>query len=247
MALVAYDNVATGTKASNAALPTLSVSINPVSTVNGLILIGVNWWSRYQNSLTPDICDLTGVTYNGNACTQYGEKLYSSAYDEVWYYIGSIAGAHNVVASWDDLDTPGAVFPLTAGMTVMSFINVNQSTPFKASSASGSGTTSPITKTITTLDTSGLLVDCVGAQKGTSTLTITKGASQTQRSNFTAGTLAATLVTGASTMVDPNPSANATMTWTESTNKAWGTWMLELASVAAVAGGPNLLPLLGVG
>lgn len=132
---IAYDTTAQGkATATNA---TLTISITPTGS-NNIALIGV----ADQNSID----NVTGVTYDGNACTKIASgQAGAGAYVSLWYYLGAPASAKNVVIS--RTLTTNALYG-----QVLSFSGAKQSAqPDNSNSQVGTGNVTSRTCTLTTV------------------------------------------------------------------------------------------------
>lgn len=246
---VAYDSAATGTRVepSQVSNPSFTLSVTPTSTTNGILVGLVAWIPAKGNSIEIDNIAVTGMTYNGSAMTAVSGTPFSPQTGvgkiDAYYYIGTISGAHNMVVSWDDLDSPGTAINMTSCTAGVCFTGVHQTTPI-AQVAHSSGILSPITTTITTASANNMVVDCAGMFPAVSGITIAVSGSNTQRVNQGAGSLAATTRQGVSTLQATGGSD--TMSWTESVSKDWGQCVIELAAAAASAASVSTLMMMGI-
>jgi prepilin-type N-terminal cleavage/methylation domain-containing protein len=131
----AVDNASSGTTASDTA-SSMTVSHATGSGSDRLMLVGIS----YNNSGDETV---TGVTYNGTALTQVGER---NNLDDAQVYIYSLvapeSGTHNVVINFSSALDEGAI----AG--VMTFTGVDQSTPLGTFASSTGDDSTPATVNI---------------------------------------------------------------------------------------------------
>lgn len=232
------------TSTTGVSFPSMTLSHNPVSITNGALIVFSTYLAGVSNTICPDcIPYIITMTYAGNSMTYYGTFTAATGRaTEVWYYIGTVAGAQSIVITWDDSANPGGLLELTARSTGISVTGANQSTPI-VQSGTASGTTSPVTKALTTASANNMLLACAFVNKGTSASVLTVSGGATQRSNASVGTNGSTTTTGVSTLAATGGSD--TMSWTQSVNRNWGEYMLEIGEF--VASTTRLLSALGCG
>jgi hypothetical protein len=226
---VTYNSVSTGSIATSAVLPSLTISHAMAAGTNTFLIAGVTWESSVGNSVAPDVEIISSVTYGGVSMTFLSSVSQGASTTEIYYYLAP-SGTANVIVTWDDFDFPGSSCLVTAGVAILGFANVNQTTPI-AQSGSATGLNSPITKALTTASASNMLVDFTASVLAT---TIAVSGSNTERANFTYGTLGSIARQGASTLQATGGSD--TMSWTEgTTTRDWSTFLVELGAVASAS------------
>ncbi len=166
------------------------------SSSNRLLIVG----TTVSDSRT--ITDTTGVTYNGTNLIKLDSQTFKSNTEdtEFWYMVNPPSGAHDVVV------TPTGYADIAT--IVVSFYNVNQSTPFGTQSKIGYDTQVTSISRAPTTTTNQLVVDLLGSD--TNNGNFNPDASQTTIENY----YTYTPQTGISTK--PSSGTSTTMTWTDS-------------------------------
>jgi hypothetical protein len=189
---VAFDQVSSGTPASNAAGP-VSWTHTPVGTPTAVAVL-------------VDTYDVSGdptVTYGGTSLGTYAVKKLSGT-DIVYIYClpNPPSGAQTVNVSWISGNAYVTAFAITV-------TGSNTSSCF-SNSASASGSSNSISNTVTSA-TGQLVIDIADQDPG-GTLTAGGGQSNTSTSN----------VSGLHSAVSTAPgSASVTMTWSSSSSAPW--------------------------
>lgn len=159
----AIDAVSTDTTAADS----FTVS-HTTSGTNRLMLVGVS-----HNPNNDEV--VSSVTYNGTALTLVGSATYSNdARAEIWRLIAPATGTHDVIITFDKNMSYGAV----AG--VMTFTEVNQTTPLGTFASASSESVGPATVDVSSA-TNELVFDTVACETCTS---LTVGGGQTEYWNL---------------------------------------------------------------
>jgi|GEM_PF-4223988 len=172
-----------------------TISYTNTSGSNKLLVVGVSAQQPYGY--------VTSITYNGTQLTKLGNLSNSNqGRIEGWYLVNPPVGTFNVVVNNSQGDN--------AVIGVMSFSNVNQTTPFgTVVSAQGSGTTATVIANSAIND---LVFGVVAFNNGSTNLT--PGSGQTEYWDKTVNSS----IAGAGSM-KPG-AASVTMSWT-STSASW--------------------------
>jgi hypothetical protein len=181
------------------AVDTFTVS-HATSGTNRLMLVGI--------SLDPSNDEtVSSITYNGTPLTYVGSATYSNdARAEIWQLVAPDTGTHDVVITFDKNLVYGAV----AG--VMTFTNVNQSTPLGTFAGANGSSAGPATVDVSSA-TNELVFDTVSCETCT---TLTVGAGQTEYWNLSQSGLYAM---GAGS-TEPG-AVTVTMSWTLGSADYW--------------------------
>lgn len=182
---------------------------------DGLVLIGVAW----RNTGT-DAYVVTGVTYDGNACTliRHDEHITGDSQSistGLYYYLAPDTGANTIEVTLD-----GAPFVALGG--AVSLINVHQSDPIGADNGQAGQTgTSPSTN-LTTLFDNSWIFDTLGSRNPTGSPSV--GALQTERFNRRDGTSIEILGS-----TEPTTTLGShTMSWTLGGSQRWSHSLAEI-------------------
>jgi hypothetical protein len=150
---------------------------------------------------------VSSVTYNGTSLTFVGSATYSNdARVEIWQLVAPDTGTNNVVITFSDRLTYGAV----AG--VMTFTGVDQITPLGTFVGASDSSAGPATVDVSSA-TNELVFDTVSCETCTS---LTVGGGQTQRWNLSQSGQSAM---GAGS-TEPG-AATVTMSWTLGSSDYW--------------------------
>jgi hypothetical protein len=241
---VTYDAVSLGTLVTSTIPhdPPITEVIKSISHIitgsNTFLVSGISFYDGVGDVFSDISNYIYSVDYNGTAMTYLGTVSNVSRIVSLYYLINPDTGTHNVNVNFHSSDEASDVI-ITANISNNSFAGVNQSVPI-VQSGTATGSTSPITVTLSGTVTGNMILDtCIET-----TATLTVGANQTQKTNFPAGTLGATQRQGSSVQ---DPADGGVMSWTESANKTWATYAMEVGATAGASAEPNLLTLLGVG
>lgn len=218
-----------GTLVTNGGLypQSITVAVNE-SGVNNIGVVGITWMAVVGISVGFDDYYLESAQYDGIDMTFLAYNSASAVNNHAYYKTG-LSGAKNVVATWNS-DT--GILVITAALNFTSYTAVDQTTPF-AQSGTATGSTSPITKTLTTASANNYLVDMAMHYRDNTASVPTISAGQTERQKVDVGTLTARHV---ALMSDKAATAaSQTMSWTQSINRPWATIVGELAAAATTA------------
>lgn len=189
---ILFDTVATNTQPFGTAL---TVPITVGNNANRVVLAAL----LVDNTTS---VGLTGTpSCGGNAMTFLTNVLASATSQqiEVYYLIAPATGAQNVIWGWNNTGPASSI--------VLSYYNVNQTTPvdITPSPQIDNGSDVTVSSTVTTGASGDLVVDFVCVNSG---VTLTPGAGQTARFNNQVNTADATISAS-----DKDSAASVTMTW----------------------------------
>jgi hypothetical protein len=181
------------------AVDSLSIS-HTTSGSQRLMLVGVSLDPQQNETVS-------SVTYNGTSLTFVGSATYSNdARAEIWRLIAPDTGTHDVVITFSDRLTYGAV----AG--VMTITGVNQTTPLGTFVGANGSSAGPATVDVSSA-TNELVFDTVSCETCTS---LTVGGGQTERWNLSQSGQSAM---GAGST--ESGAATVTMSWTLGSSDYW--------------------------
>jgi uncharacterized repeat protein (TIGR01451 family) len=210
-AQVAVDSVSSSSSASftGTGAHTLTFAHTTATTVNGLLLVGVDMDINGVHGAT-----VTGVTYNGVALTSVGahNDAAPSRRVEMWYLLAPVNGAENIAVTVD-LPTNGTV-GVVAGATT--FTDVDQTVPL-GTFVSANGANAAYSQLDVPSVVNGMVLDTV-AISGADTITIP--AWQSQQWNVTQG--GTNSVTGSGSGRAGAPSLPFSETFNGNTNWSMG-------------------------
>jgi hypothetical protein len=215
---VGYDNSASGGGSS-----VTSVSFSLTNTAGNLVHIGTSFRQNLDSAVS-------SATYNAVSATKVPSSTANNGtyYTELYTLTAPATGANTAQVNYSG----NAAFDV--GVVATSFTGVDQTTPVgTAAIASGTSATPSVTVSDATADD--FVIDQLAI---THSATLTVGANQTQRANFTA---AGFIKTAASTQDGADGGA---MTWTNGDSQAWA--ISAVAIKAAAAGGAAATGFLGL-
>lgn len=241
---LAFDAVTSGSVVAGGVShdpPITTASITVAHTCSGtdrLLVVGAAWWDGAGNGIPSGSNSITTATYNNVGLTYYGALNQGGRNLALYYMINPPSGTYNVFIEWTHSDEFADIM-ITAGISNNSFNGADQSSQF-TNVGSGQGSNNTITVTLSGLTSGNLILDNAVSSKAT----LTVGANQTQRTNFTYGTLGATQRSASSTQ---SVADGGVMSWTRSIGTgAWATYAVEVKGTTGASASKGLASL-GVG
>ena len=223
---IAFDATANSAAVDGTSVSSVTYSHTVVSNTNGVIVVGA---SIYGGAA------ITGITYNSVALTSIGTNTQNSIHTELWYLKAPATGANNVVVTLDS-----AADHIVVGS--VSLTGVDQTNPLDANTGASSGTSS-ISADITVVTDQSWIVDVVGNDLSSSTVTMGAQTNRTQRWN----TLGTTFIWGAGSTRGPVSTGSNTMNWSSGHFDNWALTVASFAPAGAAASTVHRLLSLGVG
>lgn len=224
-AAATYDNSNWGSVAStSSAYPSITVNVTQINQSEGGVIVAVTHCNFVGLIVGDDTEYIYSATDNGNNMTFITSQV-NGTHTIEYYYYQLTPSAHSVVITFDSIANPGAPVVVTGLCEVISLYNMVQSGSPIQQFGNALGTTSPITRSLTTNNSLNINVDGNESHSGSTTISAT-GTNQTSRQNQAAGGKAGYMRCGMSTQ--PSTVASQTMSWSQSTNRIWDTTMIEV-------------------
>lgn len=225
-----------------AAPKTVSVTHTTGSLANYGMVITVAWNDTLRTA--PSGLWISDVKVNTNSTTWITQASTSGLNVDTFYYIGN---GENVEIIFTTIDAGDLPYNMTIDYSVcVTSWAEGEQTYFVEQSNTATGTTSPITVSVTGTTEQHRLLDMAGAWSGSSSPpTLTAGAGQTDIHNATNG--GGTMNWRSASSYKLSHPTSQSLSWTENTNRNWATVILELAPTPIIPFSQSQLAQTGAG
>ena len=214
----------------------LNLTVPLYNSNNSFLFVSVS----YSYQVVGSGVYVESIDYGGVPLIYKDQQVVGAATTEIWYMNKSLQFTNNsntlVTRMFND---GGSSF--YSIILAEQFDNVNQTNPI-LQTKSATGASSPVKCLINGTNETNMLVDFPLADRGTSTLTLTKQGLQTQIDNAILGAGSVRSIIASSWMYANITTFQNNMSWTESTNRNWATYCYELKYTEPLSPPAPLIP-----